>query len=115
MTQTTQHKMRAAAIDQFGGPITPHTLPVPQVRPDEILIRIESAGVGVWDPFEREGGFARLFGIEPKSPYVLGSDGAGHPISRPLVLVSFLCRRPRRAAGRAHRRPRSAPCRCNSC
>ena len=29
------------------------------------------------DPFEREGGFATLFGIEPKFPYVLGSDGAG--------------------------------------
>jgi NADPH:quinone reductase-like Zn-dependent oxidoreductase len=69
--------MQAAAIDQFGGEITPHTLPVPQIDADELLIRIESAGVGVWDPFEREGGFAQMMGAKPSFPYVLGSDGAG--------------------------------------
>src|SRR5262245_34241362 len=79
MRQTTPNTMKAVAIDRFGGPetITLQTLPVPEVGPDEILIRVESAGVGVWDPFEREGGFARLFGIKPTFPYVLGSDGAG--------------------------------------
>jgi hypothetical protein len=30
---------------------------VPEVGPDEVLIRVETAGVGQWDPFEREGGF----------------------------------------------------------
>ncbi len=69
--------MQAAAIDRFGGAIVPRTLPVPQVGPDEVLIRVESAGVGVWDPFEREGGFAEMMGVKPKFPYVLGSDGAG--------------------------------------
>ena len=54
-----------------------HTLPLPEVGPDEVLIRVESAGVAVWDPFEREGEFAKMFGIEPKFPYILGSDGAG--------------------------------------
>ncbi len=76
MSQT----MHAAAIDQFGGPetLTPHTLPLPEIAPDEILIRVESAGVGVWDSFEREGGFVRLgMGQRPRFPYVLGSDGAG--------------------------------------
>jgi NADPH2:quinone reductase len=77
MTQRTQNTMQAAAIDEFGGPITPHTLPVPQVGADEILIRVESAGVGVWDTFERDGGFNKLLGGETKFPYVLGSDGAG--------------------------------------
>ncbi|MBC8108112.1 MAG: NADP-dependent oxidoreductase [Anaerolineae bacterium] len=69
--------MRAAAIDEFGGPVTPHRLPVPEIGLDEILIRVESAGVGAWDPFERDGGFAQMMGITPKFPYVLGSDGAG--------------------------------------
>src|SRR5262245_65101196 len=75
----TQNAMKAVAIDRFGGPetLTLRTLPVPEVGPDEVLIRVESAGVAVWDPFEREGGFARLFGVEPRFPYVLGSDGAG--------------------------------------
>jgi NADPH:quinone reductase-like Zn-dependent oxidoreductase len=33
--------------------------------------------VGVWDPFEREGGFAKEFDVQPRFPLVLGSDGAG--------------------------------------
>ena len=79
MTQTTQNTMRAAAIDRFGGveTITLQTLPVPGVGPDEVLIRVEAAGVAVWDVFEREGGFAEMMGGEPKFPYVLGSEGAG--------------------------------------
>jgi NADPH:quinone reductase len=79
MNQATEKTMKAIALDRFGGIETMklQTLPVPEVGPDEVLIRIERAGVGKWDPFEREGGFAQLFGIEPKFPYVLGSDGAG--------------------------------------
>ena len=79
MTQTTPSTMRAAAIDRFGGPetIVLHTLPVPEAEPDEVLIRIESAGVGQWDPFEREGGFVKMLGMTPTFPYVLGTDGAG--------------------------------------
>jgi NADPH:quinone reductase-like Zn-dependent oxidoreductase len=71
--------MRAAALDRFGGVENIHVkqLPVPQPGPDEVLLRIESAGVGVWDPFEREGEFARMFGTKASFPYVLGSDGAG--------------------------------------
>ncbi len=79
MRQTTPNTMRAAAIDRFGGieTITLQTLPVPEVGPEEVLIRVESAGVGAWDPFEREGGFAKRFGTHEKFPYVLGTDGAG--------------------------------------
>ncbi|HEY5704010.1 MAG TPA: NADP-dependent oxidoreductase [Terrimicrobiaceae bacterium] len=71
--------MKAIALDRFGGLETMklQMLPVPEVGPNEVLIHVEWAGVGQWDPFEREGGFAREFGIEPKFPYVLGSDGAG--------------------------------------
>ncbi|MDB5392158.1 MAG: hypothetical protein JWM11_7804 [Planctomycetaceae bacterium] len=77
MSQTIQRSMHAAAIDKFGGPITPHILRTPDVAPDEILIRVEAAGVGVWDPFERAGGFAKMLGANPKFPYILGTDGAG--------------------------------------
>ncbi|HLH27433.1 MAG TPA: NADP-dependent oxidoreductase [Acidimicrobiales bacterium] len=71
--------MRAAAIDRFGGVDTLHveTLPVPEIGPDEVLIRVESAGVGVWDPYEREGGFAKAMGTAAQFPYILGSEGAG--------------------------------------
>src|SRR5579863_1063340 len=71
--------MRAVAIDEFGGieKMKSRELPVPIVAIDEILIRVDTAGVGAWDPFEREGGFAKEFGLQPHFPQVLGSDGAG--------------------------------------
>jgi NADPH:quinone reductase len=71
--------MRAAALDRFGGVenLQVKQLPVPEPGPDEVLLRVESAGVGVWDPIEREGEFAKMFGATPTFPYVLGSDGAG--------------------------------------
>jgi NADPH:quinone reductase len=71
--------MRAVVIDSFGGPEQLHERQVPAPSPGrgEVLIRLESAGVGSWDPFEREGGYAELQGTSPSFPYVLGSEGAG--------------------------------------
>ncbi|MFY1618327.1 NADP-dependent oxidoreductase [Micromonospora sp. WMMD736] len=69
-------RMQAAAFDEFGGPevITLRKLPVPEVAADEVLIRVLSAGVGVWDAYERQG----LFVSEGSTlPIVPGSDGAG--------------------------------------
>jgi NADPH:quinone reductase-like Zn-dependent oxidoreductase len=79
MEKTSQQTMRAVAIDEFGGieEIKPRKLPVPQLATDEILVRVDTAGVGVWDPFEREGGFAKEFGMKANFPHVLGTDGAG--------------------------------------
>jgi len=82
MTQTKKAKektMRAVALDRFGGPETlrVQTVQIPEAGADEILIHVESAGVGAWDPFEREGGFVEILGRAPKFPYVLGTDGAG--------------------------------------
>ena len=79
MTNRSTQTMRVVAIDEFGGidKMKARKLPVPEVAPDEILVRVDTAGVGVWDPFEREGGFAKEFGMQAKFPHVLGSDGAG--------------------------------------
>ena len=79
MKLITKTTMRTVAINRFGGieTLSLQIRPIPEVGPNEILIRVESAGVGKWDPFEREGGFAKMFGIEPTFPYILGSDGAG--------------------------------------
>lgn len=76
---TAQKMMKAIAIDEFGGveTLALHDLPVPEIGPDEVLVRVEVAGVGEWDPFEREGGYAEMLGIQPEFPYVLGSEGAG--------------------------------------
>src|SRR5215831_6901868 len=79
MKNKSHQTMRAVAIDEFGGieKMKPRELPVPDVAADEILIRVDTAGVAVWDPFEREGGFANEFGMQPHFPHVLGWDGAG--------------------------------------
>jgi len=79
MTNNANQMMRAVAIDEYGGidKMKPRKLPVPEVANDEILVRVETAGVGVWDPFEREGGFAKEYGVKAHFPLVLGTDGAG--------------------------------------
>ena len=82
MAQTSQAKaqtMRAVALDKFGGPETLklQDINIPQIEAQEILIRVEAAGVGAWDPFEREGRFVEIMGRKAIFPYVLGTDGAG--------------------------------------
>ena len=66
--------MRAAAIDRNGGPevLTVHTLPIPQIGADEVLIAVHTAGVAVWDA-----GLRQRPSSKPHFPLVLGSDGAG--------------------------------------
>jgi NADPH:quinone reductase-like Zn-dependent oxidoreductase len=68
-------KMKAAAIDRFGGPEVIHTesLPVPRPGPTEVLIRLDVSGIGVWDPYVREG----ELDLGQKFPQVMGNDGAG--------------------------------------
>jgi NADPH:quinone reductase len=70
--------MRAMVINQFGGieTLNIQMVPMPKVRPNDVLIRVEVAGVGSWDADEREGRYAAYLG-EPTFPYVLGWDGAG--------------------------------------
>jgi NADPH2:quinone reductase len=76
MQPTIPPKMKAAAIDRFGGPEEIHTqsLPVPAPEGDQVLIRVRTAGIGVWDPYVREGGLASG---DTSFPHVIGNDGAG--------------------------------------
>ena len=71
-----KNRMRAAAIDRFGSPsvLAIHELPVPKPGPNEVLIALYAAGVGVWDADIRKGWWPQG---KPKFPLVLGSDGAG--------------------------------------
>jgi NADPH:quinone reductase-like Zn-dependent oxidoreductase len=68
--------MKAAAIDKFGpaSALTVHTLPVPRPGPTEVLIAVQAAGVGVWDPKIRDGTWAEG---DIHFPLILGTDGAG--------------------------------------
>ena len=49
--------MRAAAIDRFGGPelLRIHELAVPEIDEGEVLIALDTAGVGSWDAEMRSG------------------------------------------------------------
>jgi NADPH:quinone reductase-like Zn-dependent oxidoreductase len=68
--------MKAAAIDRFGGPEEIHieSLSVPRPAASQVLIQLDTAGIGVWDPYVREGGFATE---DTRFPQVIGNDGAG--------------------------------------
>lgn len=74
--QNPPQQMQAMAVDEFGSPdkLTLHTLPVPAVDAGEVLIRVEVAGVGIWDAMEREG---TLVYNEVHFPRVLGGECAG--------------------------------------
>ena len=69
--------MRAAAIDQGGGPdvLSLHTLPVPALGANEVLIAVDTAGVASWDASIRQD--PNVFGTHRHLPLVLGTDGAG--------------------------------------
>jgi NADPH:quinone reductase-like Zn-dependent oxidoreductase len=68
--------MRAAAIDHKGGPevLTLHELPTPRPAADELLVALDTVGVGPWDVDVRE----KLdYWKNRNFPLVLGVDGAG--------------------------------------
>jgi NADPH:quinone reductase-like Zn-dependent oxidoreductase len=87
--------MQAVAIDQFGGVdvMKLRSLPVPTADAGEVLIRVEYAGLGVWDPMEREGYFDPLFkqmtGKSMTFPLVIGSEGSGTIVAVGANVTSF--------------------------
>lgn len=72
-------QMNAVVLDRFGGvdELSSRRIPLPLVGDDDVLIRVEFAGVASWDAFEREGGYDGAFGVASTFPYVLGWDAAG--------------------------------------
>jgi NADPH2:quinone reductase len=74
--------MRAAAVDRFGPPsaLTLHELPVPHPGPKEVLIALDTAGVGSWDASIRDGSWRKPG--RPAFPVVPGTDGAGTVVAK---------------------------------
>ncbi|HEY3420599.1 MAG TPA: NADP-dependent oxidoreductase [Methanomassiliicoccales archaeon] len=79
MSPTIPKTMRAVVIDKYGGPEELHvaTIPVPAVEEWDVLIQVETAGIGSWDPWIVEGGL----GSGGVFPLVLGSDGSGKVVA----------------------------------
>jgi len=73
--------MRAVAIDNVGPPsvLKMHDLPMPKVGARDVLIAVDTAGVGSWEPDIRSGEFT-LEGTH--FPHVMGSDGSGTVVAR---------------------------------
>jgi NADPH:quinone reductase-like Zn-dependent oxidoreductase len=67
--------MKAIAMDRPGAleVMTLRDVPVPRLDANEILIALHTAGVAVWDLEIRQ--TAKY--VNPRFPYILGSDGAG--------------------------------------
>lgn len=76
-------QMKAVMIDGFGGPevLSVRDVPVPEPKPSQVLIRVESAGIGIWDVGDRQGLLAKILGVQPKFPWILGSEGAGEVVA----------------------------------
>jgi NADPH:quinone reductase-like Zn-dependent oxidoreductase len=73
--------MRASAIDRVGpaSALTLHELPLPKVGAHDVLIAVDTVGVGSWEPSMRAG----EWGVEDSHfPLVLGSDGSGTVVAR---------------------------------
>ena len=74
--------MKAAAVDRFGPPsaLTLHEVPVPRPGPQEVLIAINTAGIGSWDASIRDGSWRKPG--RPRFPLVPGVDGAGIVVAK---------------------------------
>ncbi len=75
-------QMKAAAIDRFGPPsvLKRHELPVPEPGPREVLIALDTAGVGGWDASIRDGSWRKPG--RPRFPLIPGTDGAGIVVAK---------------------------------
>jgi NADPH2:quinone reductase len=74
--------MKVAAVDRFGPPsaLELHELPVPKPGPREVLIAVDTAGIGNWDASIRNGSWRKSG--PPRFPLVPGVDGAGIVVAK---------------------------------
>lgn len=87
MPEEAIHTMKAMAIDRFGPPevLQPHSMPMPKVSAGDVLIRVDTAGVGTWDAKIREGSWAE----RDTFPQILGTDGSGVVVSAGARVTRF--------------------------
>lgn len=67
--------MKAIRVHRYGGPevLELEDIPIPAPDPDEVLVKVEAAGVGPWDALLRTG----KSGVAQTLPLTPGSDIAG--------------------------------------
>ncbi|MFC0153372.1 NADP-dependent oxidoreductase [Xanthomonas dyei] len=69
--------MKAVIVDQYKkhGPVRIGEMPMPQLRPNDVLIKVSAASLNPLDAKVRDGEFKMLLPF--KTPFVLGNDVAG--------------------------------------
>src|SRR6184192_2699246 len=69
----TEHFMKAAVVTAFGSPLQIQDLPIPEIGPDEVLVRIEHSGLCHTDIHAAHGDWP----VKPTPPFVPGHEGIG--------------------------------------
>ncbi|MGN6374675.1 MAG: alcohol dehydrogenase AdhP [Sphingomonas sp.] len=72
-----QKTMKAAVVRAFGEPLVIEEVPVPEVRPGTILVKIAATGVCHTDLHAAEGDWP----VKPKPPFIPGHEGVGHVVA----------------------------------
>jgi propanol-preferring alcohol dehydrogenase len=67
-------KMRAAVVHGFGQPLAIEEVPVPEVAPGRVLVKLAACGVCHTDLHAVHGDWA----FKPKPPFIPGHEGVGH-------------------------------------
>jgi alcohol dehydrogenase, propanol-preferring len=65
--------MKAAVVHEYGKPLVIEEVPVPEVRPGRILVKVEACGVCHTDLHAAEGDWP----VKPPLPFIPGHEGAG--------------------------------------
>jgi alcohol dehydrogenase, propanol-preferring len=68
--------MKAAFVTEFGKPLTIGELPVPQIKSDQVLVKIEACGVCHTDVHAADGDWP----VKPTPPFVPGHEGIGRVV-----------------------------------
>ena len=74
------HESRGDRSIRSASALTLHEVPVPKPGPHEVLIAIETAGIGSWDASIRDGSWRKPG--RPRFPLVPGVDGAGVVVAK---------------------------------
>jgi propanol-preferring alcohol dehydrogenase len=65
--------MKAAVVHKLGGPLTIEDVPVPEIGPGQILVKVEASGVCHTDLHAANGDWP----VKPQPPFIPGHEGVG--------------------------------------
>ena len=69
-------KMKAAVVREFGKPLTIEELDIPQINPNQILVKVDACGVCHTDLHAARGDWP----TKPNPPFIPGHEGIGHVV-----------------------------------